>query len=143
MCVSAWESYIEQLMKECMQVMRPPVGPIGVWPVLNASVNTLLGRFNTPNAENVARLIHESLGLANVRAAWFWQNCTVLQAEERLNEALKYRHQIAHGVNPRPNILNFYSSQLPAFFRRLSRCTDDAVRNYLVNDLAIANPWPP
>lgn len=142
MSVSAWESYVEQLMRECMQAIRPPTPPLGTWPSLNASVSSLLGRFNTPNAENVARLIHESIGLPNIRSSWLWQNCTAQQTEERLNQALNYRHQIAHGVNPRPNILNFYSSPLPAFFRRIARCTDDAVRDYLVNNLGIANPWP-
>jgi hypothetical protein len=56
---------------------------------------------------------------------------------------MDYRHEVAHGVNPRPVIHNRYSSQLPDFFRRLARCTDVAVRNHLVTTLGIVNPWPP
>jgi RiboL-PSP-HEPN len=143
MTVSAWESYIEELMRECLGVLRPVAPPLDPWPALNAYILGLLGRFHTPNAVNVTNLINNSLGLADVRPSWSWQNCTPLQAEQRLDQALTYRHEIAHGVNPRPNILNFYSSQLPDFFRRLARCTDAAVRLHLVNIQGVVNPWPP
>jgi len=143
MSISAWESYIEELLRACLQALRPPAPPLGPWPALNASVLGLLGRFHTPNADNVADLIRNCLGLQDIRTSWTWQNCPAPQAEQRLNQALRYRHQISHGVNPRPIILNPYSSQLPNFIRRLARCTDDAVRHYLVNTHVIANPWPP
>jgi len=106
-------------------------------------VSGLLGNFNTPNPVNVERLIRNCLGLANVDHSWSWQNCTSAQAVQRLTDAMTYRHQIAHGVNPRPTIHNYYSSQLPDFFRRLARCTDNAVRNHLVNVHGVAAPWPP
>ena len=61
----------------------------------------------------------------------------------RLAAAMRLRHQIAHGVNPRPSVHNQYSSPLPDFFRRLGRATDDAVRNHLVNVIGLVNPWPP
>jgi hypothetical protein len=143
MSISAWESFVEELLRECLQALRPPAAPLGAWPALNAYVLGLLGRFHTPNAANVTNLIHSSLGLLDIRTSWGWQNCTALQAEQRLDQALTFRHQIAHGVNPRPNILNFYSSQLPDFIRRLARCTDNAARHYLVNAHGVANPWSP
>jgi hypothetical protein len=141
--VSAWESYVEELLRDCLQALRPPAPLMGAWPTLNAHVLGLLARFHTPNAVNVANLIHNSLGLPDIRPSWGWQNCTSLQAEQRLDQALTYRHEIAHGVNPRPNIDNLYASRLPGFVRRLARCTDDAVRHFLVNTHGIANPWPP
>lgn len=55
---------------------------------------------------------------------------------------LDLRHEIAHGTNPRPVVTHFYSSQLADFFRRLGRCTDDAVRAHFVNVHGNANPWP-
>jgi hypothetical protein len=143
MSVSAWESYVEELMRESVQVPQPPAPPLGAWPALNAYVSGLLGNFNTPNPVNVGRLIRNCLGLANVDHSWNWQNCTSAQAVQRLTDAMTYRHQIAHGVNPRPTIHNYYSSQLPDFFRRLARCTDNAVRNHLVNVHGVATPWPP
>jgi len=141
-CVSAWESYVEELMRESMLALQPPALPFGAWEVLNNHVTSLLKSFNTPNRENVERLIRNCVGLTDVHLSWSWRNCTTMQAVQRLSDAMMYRHQIAHGVNPRPTIHNYYSSQLPAFFRRLAKCTDDAVRQHLVNAHGIASPWP-
>jgi hypothetical protein len=142
MSVSAWESYVEELLREVVLVLRPPTPPFGVWPALHAHVTGLLNTFNTPNAVNVERLIHNCLGLADVHLSWTWQNCTSTQAAQRLTIAMTYRHEIAHGVNPRPLVQHDYSSRLLDFIRRLARCTDDAVRNHLFNIHGFA-PWPP
>ena len=53
MSVSAWESYVEELMRESVQALGPPAPPLGAWPAWNAYVMGLLGRFNTPNQANV------------------------------------------------------------------------------------------
>jgi hypothetical protein len=140
--VSAWESYVEELMRESLEALRPAAPPVGNWPALSAFILGELGRFHTPNAQKVANLINRCLGLADVRTAWRWRNCTSAQAEDLLDEALAFRHEIAHGVNPRPVIHNHYSNRLPAFMRRLARCTDDAVRRHLTTALGLVNPWP-
>src|SRR3954454_16126166 len=62
--VSAWESYVEELMRECLQVLRPPSGPTPPWTALNAYVLGLLGRFNTPSSANVPNLINNCISLA-------------------------------------------------------------------------------
>jgi hypothetical protein len=111
--VSAWEAYIEELVRESLDALRPPAPPLGVWPALNATVRGQLGRFNTPNTENVRMLISDALGLPDIQTTWAWQNCTSAQAVQRLADAMSLRHQIAHGVNPRPEVTTFYSSQLP------------------------------
>jgi hypothetical protein len=142
MCVSAWEAYIEELVRESLNVLRPPAPPLGLWPALNATVRGQLGRFNNPNTENIRLLISDALGLPDIQTHWRWQNCTSDQAVQRLAAAMNLRHQIAHGVNPRPFVDFFYSNHLPEFFRRLGRCTDRAVRIHFVNVHNIANPWP-
>jgi hypothetical protein len=141
--VSAWESYVEELMRECLEALQPPAPPLDPWPALNAWIRGLVGRFHNPDSTNVTHLIDQSLGLQNVHLAWTWRNCTSTQAVRRLDDALNYRHQIAHGVNPRPGISNTYANSLPRFFRRLAGCTDRAVRHHLVTALGVANPWPP
>lgn len=141
--VSAWESYIEELMRESLAALRPPASlPPGHWPTLSAFIRGEIGRFNTPNPQNVANLIHRCLGLTDVRVHWKWRNCPSTQAEWHLNQALSYRHEIAHGINPRPIILNRYANWLPGFVRRLAECTDDAVRDHLIATLGLSNPWP-
>lgn len=141
-CVSAWEAYVEELVRESLEALRP-VGPaMGAWPALNATARAAVGRFNTPNTDQVRILISDTIGLPDIQNAWTWFNCTSSQAQARLREAMDIRHAVAHGVNPRPPISNQYSSLLPDFFRRLGRCTDAAVRGHLVNALGVANPWP-
>jgi hypothetical protein len=142
-CVSAWEAYVEELIRESIELLRPAGPPLGLWPALNASVRAQLGRFNTPNPENVRTLVADALGLPDIHAAWAWQNCTSAQAVRRLADAMTLRHQIAHGVNPRPFVPTFYATQLPDFFRRLARCTDRAVRQHFESTLGIADAWPP
>jgi hypothetical protein len=141
-CVSAWEAYLEELIREAINLLRPRTPPFGVWPAFNAAVRGQLGRFNNPNTENVRQLFSDTLGLQDVQTFWAWQNCTSTQAVQRLAEAMAQRHQIAHGVNPRPVVASYYANELPAFFRKLGRCTDRAVRDHLVNVLGIGSPWP-
>ena len=108
-----------------------------------ATVRGQLGRFNTPNTDNIRLLISDALGLQDIQTTWAWQNCTSAQAVQRLADAMTLRHQIAHGVNPRPGVTTLISSQLPNFFRRLGRCTNHAVQEHFVNVHGIAHPWPP
>ncbi len=70
------------------------------------------------------------------------QKVIILEAVQSLTTVMEYRHQIGHGVNPRPILLNAFSSKLPTFFQRLGRCTDDAMRGHLVDELGIVEPWP-
>jgi hypothetical protein len=142
MSVSAWESYVEELMRESLAALRPVTAHPGNWPALSAFIQGELGRFNTPNSQNVANLINRCIGLANVRTSWTWRNSTSAQVEAFLNDSLALRHEIAHGVNPRPVIHYGYSSRLPGFIRHLARCTDDAVRDHLTTSLGLTNPWP-
>lgn len=142
MCLSAWEAYVEELVKESVGSFRPLNPANTLWQSINADARSQIGRFNTPNVENVRRLIADTIGLQDVTVDWHWHNTTVQQARNRLTEAITHRHQIAHGVNPRPTIHNQYASRLPAFFTQIGRCTDRAVRNYLVNTIGVVNPWP-
>ena len=67
--VSAWESYVEELMRESLEALRPAAPPLGNWPALSAFILGELGRFNTPNAQNVANLINRCLGGVNLVGA--------------------------------------------------------------------------
>ncbi len=141
--VSSWESYIEELVRESLQALQPtPPSSMGNWPALSAFILGELGRFNTPNSTNVINLLNRCLGLNDVSLAWRWQNCTSTQAISYLNDALTLRHEIAHGVNPRPTIHNTYANWLRFFVLRLARRTDNAIRSHLVNVHLVTNPWP-
>ena len=142
MCVSAWEAYIEEVVKECLGLLRPPARPLGVWPALNAAARTQVGRFNNPNALNTRQLIRDCIGLDDITASWAWQRTGPERAVERLEEAIRYRHEIAHGAMPRPIIHNQqYAGRLPGFFRHLGSKTDEGILAYLHDDLGIVTGW--
>jgi hypothetical protein len=140
LCVSAWEAYLEEVLRESMRCLRPSTGPVGTWSTLNAMVENHILRFNAPNVENTARLFKECLGLPDVTETWRWRNCSRTSARTYLNQALQRRHQIAHGVNPRPAISNVYSGWLPHFFRNLATRTDAAVSAHLRVMLGLPGP---
>jgi len=143
LCISAWEAYVEELVRESLQALHTPIPHAGLTHALNQLLEDDLNRFNTPSGANVQSLLRQTIGVPDVRRFWYWPGMTIVQAGSALGQALTLRHQIAHGVHPRPVVHNHYTSQLPDFFRRLGRKTDVAVRNRLVNNHGIPAPWPP
>lgn len=141
MCAAAWEAYIEEVVKEAVESLRPLTPPLGVWPALSASVRSDAGRLNTPNSQNVRRLIAESFGLSDVTISWSWRNCTSKSAVRLLDEFLKTRHHVAHGVTPRPIVHNKYASWLPGFVERLAQRTDQALLHHFSSALGTTLPW--
>jgi RiboL-PSP-HEPN len=141
MCVSAWEAYVEEVAKETVEAIRPNALPLGSWPALAASVRAQAGRFHTPNSQNVRALIRDAVGLADVTVYWYWRNNDAAKARARLDEMLRFRHQVAHGVNPRPTIHNNYCRQLPGLVRSLAECTDYGLGEHLRDNLHVVVQW--
>lgn len=138
--VSAWEAYVEEIIREAVEAMKPTTGPVGPWSALKASALSAIGRFNNPNSQNVRQLVRDSLGLADVTATWAWKNTTPRRARDRLDEMLRDRHRIAHGVNPRPTIHNGPASRLPKLVRSLGSRTDAAIAQHL-STLGVTVNW--
>lgn len=138
--VSAWEAYIEAVILEILEHARPPGAP-GMWPSWSATVRGAIGRFNNPSPDNVVNLLRDCLGLQDIRPAWTWRNCTSAQAVARLQEAMRLRHEVAHGVNPRPTAHNSYVRRLPGFIRRLGACTDARIQQHATAELGVVLNW--
>lgn len=142
MCISAWEAYIEELVREALQALHVPVPHPGLVRAFNELLRDDLDRFHTPSAANVQALIRQTIGVPDIRRAWYWPGMRIAQAAADLGQVLGLRHRIAHGAHPRPAVLQSYTTNLPEFFRRLGRRTDAAVRGRLVRHHGIATPWP-
>jgi hypothetical protein len=138
--VSAWEAYVEEVVKEALNLINAQHIPATSWAIVTAPALMQVKRFNTPDAGNTKSLISSCLGLADVTVAWRWRNSTPKKACTELDKALQTRHKIAHGVNPRPTIHHNYASWLPSFFKNLASCTDAAIADHLVS-LGLARPW--
>lgn len=141
-CVSAWEAYLEELLRESVAAVRAVTRPAGAADLLTALAERAVDRFNTPNAANARALFADFLGLAELLAAWSWRGSAATRTRARLDAVLQLRHRVAHGVNPRPDVTGETADLLPAFFRRLGRATDAAVRGHLIDTLGVPNPWP-
>lgn len=128
-CISAWEAYIEEVVRESLQALHDPMPHSGLAQALDELLRADLDRFNTPTAGNVRLLLRQTVGVRDIRRSWYWPGMTIVQTSSELGQALAFRHQIAHGAHPRPTILDPYASRLPEFFRRLARRTDAAVRS--------------
>lgn len=138
--VSAWEAYLEAVILEVIDAARPR-GATGVWAIWRASASTAIRRFHNPDPDNAVTLLRDCLGLQDVRVHWRWRNCTSTSARSRLKAALRLRHEVAHGVNPRPIIHNHYAQRLPGFFRRIGTCTDTAIKSHASAVLGLPPPW--
>lgn len=139
-CVSAWEAYVEEVVKEALDSLRPPACPVATWNVVKAPAFSLIKRFNTPDAGNTKELISRCLGIPDITLSWRWQNCSAKSACGYLNKALETRHKIAHGVSPRPTVHNSYAGWLPSFIKNLASCTDTAIADHLAG-LGAPSPW--
>lgn len=140
--VSAWESYVEELVVEAVAAMRPVGGTLGAWSVHAAAMRGQASRFHTPSPDKVKESLSDALGLTDIRPAWVWPGQTAEQSQQELSRTLHLRHQIAHGTNPRPVVQPQFSSGLPQFFRNLGLATDRAVRAHLTQVLGVVHPWP-
>jgi len=138
--VSAWEAYLEAVVLEVIGAARP-TAPTLHWSSWNASARSTIGRLNKPTPAQVYAFLRDTIGLTGIASQWSWRRCTPQQAEQRLAEALRIRHEIAHGVNPRPIVHNTYARSLPGFFRKIGECTDDAIKTYAQGVLAIPLTW--
>jgi hypothetical protein len=48
MCLSSWEAYVEELVKESVASFKPSVPANTLWQSINADARAQIGRFNTP-----------------------------------------------------------------------------------------------
>lgn len=141
MAVSAWESYVEHVVAEAVEAVKPVGGPLGSWPALRASVLAAKGRFNTPNPQNVRRLVSESVGLADITAAWGTTPAGVASNVQRLEETVNLRHRIAHGVHPRPTVRHPRAALLRGYLRPLAKWTDAGIRRHVKDELGVTLTW--
>ena len=67
-CISAWEAYIEELVREALQALHTPVPHAGLVQALNELLRDDLDRFNTPSAGNVQSLLRQTIGVRGLFA---------------------------------------------------------------------------
>ncbi len=53
-------------------------------------------KLNTPKSNFINQLFDKNLGISNITSEWYWQNMTCEQAQQKLDEYVTLRGDIAH-----------------------------------------------
>jgi len=158
--VAAWESYVQSVIEEAIDLVRPPDNaPFWSRSTFIAhenSVRTDLGRFHTPNKDNVQRIMRTAVGFEPV-SHWEWRvgprQWDSAEMSNRLNAWLDIRHTIAHGAelpteidwikntSGTPRITLTLLRECRRFFEHLVEQTDKALADHISNALGVPVPW--
>lgn len=158
MICAAWESYVEELVicyyKETspfkLMLPNPHHG------IAQDLATRFVGRFHTPNSENVRNLLLQYTGY-DPWPDWIWPSSRLnsMQCRDRLNEILRVRHSVAHGT-PLPPVnwtmsnkgrsgLSARSAKMcQAFLRQLVAKTDAGMKHHLItrfSSLGVSPAW--
>jgi hypothetical protein len=159
LAVAAWESYVEALVLEAFESIRPPVGASQDAILMHSLALTRANQeskgLNTPNAENVRKLFQSTLGF-DVVTHWNWtaphRHWSYGQMMARLNEWIKVRHSVAHGGSlPNLDMLKNSHGSYTLRLNHLKACRefmmhiagqcDTSLSLFLTNTYGIARPW--
>jgi hypothetical protein len=168
--VAAWESYIESVVLEALNVIESeafdthavlPPPPVSPWArhaffLYRTQIETKVKRFHTPDATGVRDLLQESLA-CNIWPSWHWtarrRHWNSEEMRKRLNAWLRIRHAVAHG-SPLPSDIEWIESargdprltlsllrECKAFFSRVVNQTDGAVAAHLIQHHRLTAAW--
>lgn len=94
--VASWQSFLEDLVEFAYAGLAKNAENSILSQLAKARVYDAVKRFNTPNHENVDKLLKETLNIAKVTNCWSWTGMSIEQAKAVVNDLLKMRHRIAH-----------------------------------------------
>ena len=157
--VATWQAAVQDMTLACLAHSEPPAGDsfLPAYRVIAGRVQTEVGGFSTPNAENSRRLL-QGVGL-DPRPRWTWTQrggrglgrITIrpTDVDTKLNQWLRVRHAIAHGHEPLPSVEVLQdvraagspltdpslrlvdAEQCLAFFKRVVKASGDALAIHL------------
>lgn len=98
--VAGWDSYVKNAIRAYQRATFPNVGTgaQALHSLLERMTDEKLGKFNTPNSQNV-RVLLISVSNYDPWPDWTYprKRMNSLQLRDRLDEILKVRHSFAHG----------------------------------------------
>lgn len=161
--VAAWQAYIEKLTLEVLgfveRILNEPENPSWVkasFSFRKPAVTKSVGDLNTPNSENVRRLLLWSFGFDPRPHGIYEEGPRQWSANEfcqRTDEWLRIRHAIAHGNNlpdnlpwlkneaGTPRLKLTLLRECERHFRKLAVLTDKAISEFMFNDYHLRLGW--
>jgi hypothetical protein len=158
LAVASWQAAVQDIATAALDAGQPAEGQsilLSTYQVVTGVMNQQIGNFSTPNPENTRRLLG-GVGF-DPRPFWTWKQMggqgigvitiTPSEAETKMAEWLRLRHEIAHGEDhlSRVSVLQAVRENKPraadwspqirlvdaeacmAFFRRVSQLTGEAL----------------
>ena len=99
MALTAWETYVEDLVREEVQVRLRAVNGSSLGKFVQNRLEEEMKRFHTPNAEKTKRLFLEYLEI-DVTAQWQWLNFEPSKVKKTLNDLISRRGDAVHRSKP-------------------------------------------
>lgn len=134
----------ERLKKKVAEELKEEKHELAIWRLAGDDWKELLRcrlpdyakqralNLNTPDACRVQTLFARTLGLENITDAWHWQKMSRDQAQEKLDDLIKLRGDIAHGGDPKGPV---HKNRVEGFIKHLCKlveksesCVDEYVR---------------
>jgi len=164
--VAAWEGYVENALKEAVDLIEASIGEGTTHPLALPAVKAVkqfkklvtadVDQFHTPSPENTVCLYKRSLGI-DPSDYWIWRHPRRQwdkgESMKVMNEWLKIRHSIVHGASLPENIdwLKGPSGQPRLILGLLADCkktfehfaakTDKALGSFLGSNYGISETW--
>lgn len=153
--VAAWETYIENLVREFFQATADPLNTKFhvIHSIARDTADRALERFNTPNADNTRNLLIQASGYDPI-GDWVWsaRRMNGVATRCRLNEILKVRHSFAHGFpipaftwnqtsTGRVRLTAKSIDDVQAFFKFLVTTTDSGMKRHIEINYSITLSW--
>ncbi len=155
--VAAWEAYVENVLKEAFTILEPHISAADkpMFRLREAELANLVKKLNTPNKENVLKLVEAALNV-KIESSWEWnvtsRRWSGTDVSKRLNGWLLVRHQIAHGGiigTSLPRELGIDDGKI--LLKHMRGCkdtlthivdaTDRALANHLVRSYGVPHAW--
>jgi HEPN superfamily RiboL-PSP-like protein len=99
----------------------------------DAVLERWIGKLNTPMSKNVNGLFKEVLGIGQMSSNWHWQGMSVHQAEEKLDDYIAIRGNIAHRTAHDETVYKDWSADYLNHVNTLVEKTETATAMHLQN----------
>jgi len=99
MALTAWETYVEDRVREEMQLRLRVVDGSYVGKFVLARLEDELKRFHRASREKTRMLFHDYLGV-DVTSAWTWQHFDIAKVKKTLDDLIVKRGDAVHRSKP-------------------------------------------
>lgn len=96
--------------------------------------------FNTPNPDNIDRLVSNLLGMSPLSRTWYWAGMSVDKSKEKLIKLIELRGNIVHRVQTSHNVTKSDVSENKEFILRLAVISNNRAISFL-EEKTKQKPW--